>query len=81
MRFARSMCPSLFCNAPNPVQALVSKRQAEAVDEKALEGAIICSGCGCVYVRDPRNKEHVIGTLRQTGSSYTWKTAYKVPTR
>ncbi len=76
---AKSLCPSRFCNGHDPVQNLVSKRQAEAVDEPALEDAIICSSCGCVYVRDGRGIEHVLGTLRPAGSAYLWKTNYKVP--
>ena len=81
MRSATSLCPSRFCSAHNPVQSLVSKQQAEAVSESALEGAIICRGCGCVYVRDPRNNTHILGTLRLAGRTYTWKTDYKIPTQ
>lgn len=79
MRFeARSsLCPSRFCCAHNPVQALVSRFLADQVKERALEGAIHCSSCGCVWVRDDLGKAHVLGTLRKTGQLYEWKSLYK----
>lgn len=69
----------MFCTSPDPVQALVSERQAVAVKEAALAGAILCTNCGCVYVRDPRGNAHTLGTLRQAGSVYSWKSNYKAP--
>jgi hypothetical protein len=74
-----SLCPSRFCSAQDPAQSLVSRRQAELVDEAALEGAILCSGCGCVWVRDQMTRPHVLGTLRQAGRSYRWISAYRQP--
>jgi hypothetical protein len=74
-----TLCPYRFCNGHDPAQNLVSEQQAELVNEPALAGAIICSSCGTVWVRDPRNQRHILGTLRRTGRSYEWKTAYKVP--
>lgn len=56
---------------------MISKRQAELVDEPALEDAILCSSCGSVWVKDGRGTGHVLGTLRQTGSRYEWKSAYR----
>ena len=74
-----SLCPSRFCNGVNPAQSLVSKRQAELAGEPAIENAIRCSACGCVWVRDQRPKSHVLGTLKLEGSSCRWITAYKIP--
>jgi hypothetical protein len=62
------------------MQSLVSKKQADGVDEPALEGAIICNNCGCVYVLDPRRQAHILGTLRMAGRQYVWKTNFKIPT-
>lgn len=73
----KSMCPSQFCGAANPVQALVSTQQADAAQEQALLGAVLCCGCGCVYVRDARGMSHVIGTLRREGKRYRWLSAYR----
>jgi hypothetical protein len=58
-------------------QELVNKRQAEAVEESALEGAIRCSGCGCVWVRGPNGHGRVLGTLRHVGRNYEWRSRYK----
>jgi hypothetical protein len=73
----KSLCPSRICREDNPAQVLVSKRQAEAVDEPSLDGAILCSGCGCVWVRDARGIAHVLGTLRRSGANYRWDSRYK----
>ena len=75
----KSLCPSRFCSAANPSQNLVSKVQAEAVDEPALAGAITCSECGCVWVKDKRGVSHELGTLRRVGTRYQWKTSYRAP--
>lgn len=73
-----SLCPSRFCPARDPAQSLVSARQAELVSEMALEGAIRCSGCGCVWVKDQMDRPHILGTLRNAGGgSYKWISAYK----
>ena len=74
-----SLCPSYFCAAHDPAQALVSKRQAELAGESALEGAILCAGCGCVWVKDPMERPHILGTLRREGRAYKWISAYKAP--
>lgn len=74
-----SLCPSRFCSARNPMQELVTKSQASAVEEDALEGAIICSDCGCVYIRDPKGRDRVLGTLRKAGASYKWISDYRRP--
>jgi hypothetical protein len=79
MLSSTSLCPSRFCTAQNPAQELVNLRQAEAVNEPALEGAIRCSGCGCVWVRQPNGNGHVLGTLRKLGRHYDWKSPYKRP--
>ena len=82
MRSAKptSLCPSHFCSAYDPAQSLVSKRQAELVEEEALEGAILCAGCGCVWVKDQMARPHILGTLRREGrASYKWISAYKPP--
>ena len=75
-----SLCPSRFCNGVDPVQALVSKKDAERAGEAAIENAIRCSACGCVWVRDPRGIAHALGTLRIEGSTCRWNTSYKIPT-
>lgn len=77
----RSLCRSRFCNGADPVQALVGKQQAEFAGEAAIENAIRCSACGCVWVRDTRGISHVLGTLRIEGSRCRWTTAYKIPVR
>lgn len=74
-----SLCPSHFCPASNPVQSLVSERDAELVGEAALEGAIRCSSCGCVWVKDQSARPRVLGTLRSEGRAYRWISAYKAP--
>ena len=74
-----SLCPSHFCEARDPAQTLVSGRQAELVEEAALEGAILCSACGCVWVRDGSARQHILGTLRRAGRNYRWISAYKRP--
>jgi hypothetical protein len=74
-----SLCPSQFCAAYDPAQALVSKRQAELVEEGAIEAAIRCSGCGCVWVKDQMGRPHVLGTLRKEGRAYKWLSAYRPP--
>lgn len=74
----QSLCPSRFCAAANPVQALISKQRAEAVHEPAIEGAVHCSACGCVWVRDLRGRRHVLGALRPIGTQYRWISAYKL---
>ena len=76
---ATSLCPSRFCNGVNPVQQLVSERQAERAGEPAIANAVRCSQCGCVWVCDPRGKSHVLGVLRIEGSSSRWTTAYQRP--
>lgn len=75
-----TLCPSRFCNGINPVQGLVSKRHAELAGEPAIENAIRCLACGCVWVRDPRGVSHALGTLRIEGSRCRWTTVYKIPT-
>ena len=81
MRSAKqvSLCPSHFCAAYDPAQSLVSKRQAELVEEVALEGAILCGGCGCVWVKDQMERPHILGTLRGEGRTYRWISVYKPP--
>lgn len=74
-----SLCPSRFCFAHDPVQTLVSKVQADQVNEPALGGAILCSACGCVWVRDDIGGAHVLGTLRKSGLTHEWISAYKPP--
>ncbi len=74
-----SLCPSRICFAHDPVQTLVSQAQSDQVNEAALKGAILCSGCGCVWVRDGGGGAHVLGTLRKSGSSYEWISAYNRP--
>ena len=74
-----SLCPSYFCSAYDPAQALVSKRQAELAGESALERAILCSGCGCGWVKDQMERPHILGTLRREGRAYKWISAYKAP--
>jgi uncharacterized Zn finger protein len=76
MLSAQSLCPSRFCSAYNPVQELVRENQAQLVKEPALSGAIRCTSCGCVWVRDERGTGHPIGTLRETGARYEWKSLY-----
>jgi len=71
------MCPSRYCNAHDPVQRLVTKRQADQVNEPALDGAILCAACGCVWVRDEASRPHILGTLRWTGAAYKWNSPYK----
>ena len=75
----KSLCPSRLCFAHDPVQTLVSAGQANHVNETALEGAILCSGCGCVWVRDDAGGSHVLGTLRRSGQAYEWISPYKRP--
>jgi hypothetical protein len=75
----KSLCPSRFCNGANPVQGLVSVAQAERAGEPAIANAARCSGCGCVWVKDPRGTSHVLGTLRIDGSQCRWITAYTKP--
>ena len=77
MNPSQSLCPSRFCSTDNPAQELVNKRQAAAVEESALEGAIRCSGCGCVWVRGPNGHGRVLGTLRKVGRNYEWRSPYK----
>jgi hypothetical protein len=72
----KSLCPSRFCVAHNPAQVLVSMADAERAGEPAIDGAIWCVGCGCVWVRDQRNMSHILGTLRKQGSFYSWRSAY-----
>lgn len=74
-----SLCPSRFCNGINPVQQLVSDRQAANAGEPAIANAARCLCCGCVWVRDARGKSHVLGVLRIEGSRCRWTTAYKRP--
>ena len=74
---SQTLCPSRFCSAHNPVQSLVKEAEAAKVNEPALAGAIICTGCGCVWVRDDKGKGHVLGTLRRAGRNYEWKSPYK----
>ena len=74
-----SLCPSRSCFAHDPVQTLVSQVQADQVDEPALGGAILCSSCGCVWVRDGAGGAHVLGTLRKSGLTHAWISAYKPP--
>lgn len=74
-----SLCPSRFCNGTNPAQALVSTAQAERSGEPAIAGAVRCSNCGCVWIKDPRGIAHILGTLRIDGSRIRWITAYKKP--
>lgn len=76
-RSRKSLCPSRFCKGGDPVQGLVSRRQAEAAAELALEGAIRCSGCGCVWVKDDGGGAHILGTLREVGRRYEWRSPYK----
>jgi hypothetical protein len=56
---------------------LVTGKQAELAGEAAIEGAILCSACGCVWVRDPADRPHLLGTLRRAGRNYTWSPACK----
>jgi hypothetical protein len=72
-----SLCPSLFCSAPNPVQSLVSEKQAALVKEAALEGAILCGACGCVWVCDQIARKRILGTLRSEGRGYRWISVYQ----
>lgn len=72
-----SLCPSRYCQAHDPAQSLVSKRQAALVDEPALEGAILCSKCGCVWVRDQMDRRRILGTLRLDGRTYKWISDYQ----
>ena len=73
----KSLCPSRFCSAHDPVQELVTSRQAELADEKELEGAIRCSSCGCVWLRGPSAVPRILGNLRRIGRGYEWRSAYK----
>ena len=75
----KSLCPSRFCSADDPAQTLVSQQQADAANEAAIAGAIICSACGCVWVKGPQDRAHALGTLRRYGRTYEWKTLYKLP--
>lgn len=75
----KSLCPSRFCFARDSAQTLVSPAQADQVNEAALEGTILCSGCGCVWVRDDAGGSHVLGTLRKPGHRYEWLSSYKRP--
>ena len=77
----KSLCPSRFCPAANPMQALVSEAEAEEVKEEAIVGAIRCSSCGCVWVRDPRGVDHVLGMLRRKGTRYEWRSDYTLSGR
>lgn len=70
------MCPSRYCSASNPVQELVSANQAQLAKEPAIDGAIRCRACGCVWVRDERGVGHALGTLRETGTRYEWKSLF-----
>lgn len=76
-----SLCPSHFCSAYDPAQSLVSKRQAELAGEEALEGAIMCGACGCVWVKDQMERPHILGALRRDGRAYRWISVYKPPAR
>ena len=61
----------MFCNGYNPVQALVSEREALAAGEPALKNAITCKNCGSVYIHDPKGQPRILGTLREAGRSLT----------
>jgi hypothetical protein len=74
----KSLCPSRFCRAPNPAQALISTHEANVVGEQAIAGAIRCGACGSVYVRDERGRGHILGTLRRAGSRWEWKSDYRI---
>lgn len=76
MRSSNSMCPSRYCSASNPVQELVSANQAQLAKEPAIDGAIRCRACGCVWVRDERGIGHALGTLRESGTRYEWKSLF-----
>jgi len=73
----KSLCPSRFCSAHDPVQELVTRRQAELVDEAALEGVIRCSSCGCVWVRAVAGTPRILGNLHRIGRGYEWRSPYK----
>lgn len=76
-RSRKSLCLSRFCKGGDPVQGLVGRRQAEAAEELALEGAIRCCGCGCVWVKGNGGGAHILGTLREVGRHYEWRSPYK----
>ena len=74
----KSLCPSRFCSAANPSQNLVSKIQAEAVDEPRSRAPDMFR----VRLRlgeDKRGVSHELGTLRRVGTRYRWKTSYRPP--
>jgi hypothetical protein len=75
----KSLCPSRFCGASNPMQTLVAKIDAERTGEPALENATWCSSCGCVWVRDPRGLSRPLGILRKQGTTYRWTSAWHSP--
>ncbi|HEU4697513.1 MAG TPA: hypothetical protein VFR92_11200 [Sphingomicrobium sp.] len=79
-RAVKSLCPSRFCSAHNPVQELVTRRQAELVDETALEGTVRCSSCGCVWVSGPAGAPRILGNLHRIGRGYEWRSPYKCET-
>ncbi|HET7604659.1 MAG TPA: hypothetical protein VFK28_01145 [Sphingomicrobium sp.] len=57
----------------------MSEKQAALVKEAALEGAILCGGCGCVWVRDQLARKRILGTLRSEGRRYKWISVYQTP--
>jgi len=75
----KSLCPSRYCNGHNPAQTLVTERQAALANEQAIAGAILCSDCGCVWVRGAKGKAHALGRLRRARSTYNWVSAYEPP--
>jgi hypothetical protein len=77
MLSTRSLCPSRICSARDPVQTLVDRKQAELVEEPSIAGAILCSGCGCVWVRSEYGGARVLGNLRRSAKGYVWQSPYR----
>jgi hypothetical protein len=73
-----SLCPSRYCSAYNPVQVLVTERQAELAKEAAIASAARCTACGSVYVSNAMGVNHVLGTLRRAGTRWEWKSRVNI---
>jgi hypothetical protein len=58
------------------MQTLVSNTQATQAEEPAIEGAILCSACGCVWVRNHLGQGRILGTLVRSGRRCSWRSAY-----
>lgn len=73
----KSMCPSRYCAGSNPAQELVNQGLALLANDPAIEGAIRCSACGCVWTRNGTEGAQILGTLRKNGREHRWTPARK----